>query len=165
VSVQRKFTIILNINYLIIDGAPLSPLGKLPVWFMEKSYTSIIHKIKARDKKILINFKKNFLPEKYLESFLKFADTMSDRTISNIVRGVFNIDIIHIDNDNNTSILFMLGTKGNETVSKKAAMKMKALYPQTEIQCFNGYSHAELAIYHVNEWIEHVDKFIETSSK
>lgn len=150
----------LNINNMVIDGAPLSPLGKLPVWFMEKSYISIIHKAKVRDKKTLADFKKNFLPEKYLESFLKFADTMSDITISNIVRGVFSISISQCNYGNNTSILFMHGTKGNEMVSHKAAKKMKELYPQTEIQCFEGYMHAELAIYHSKEWIAHVDEFI-----
>lgn len=150
----------LNIKYLIIDGGPLSPLGKLPVWFMEKSYISIIHKAKKRDPKTLADFKRNFLPEKYLESFLKFADTMSDNTISNMIRGVFSIRIIPCGYGEKTSILFMHGTKGNEMVSKKAANRMKELYPQTEIQCFEGYTHAELAIYHAKEWIEHVDDFI-----
>ncbi len=153
----------LNIKYLVIDGGPLSPLGRLPVWFMEKSYTSIIHKAKVRDKKTLENFKKDFLPEKYLESFLKFADTMSDATISNMIRGVFCISIRECDHGKDTSILFMHGTKGNEMVSRKAARKMKEIYPQTEIQCFDGYLHAELAIYHSEEWIEHVDEFITSS--
>ena len=150
----------LSINHLIIDGAPLSPVGKIPVWFMEKSYLSIIHKSKLRDKKTLANFKKNFLPEKYLNSFLNFADTMTDTTISNIVRGVFNVSISRISKGDNTFILFVHGTKGNETVSQKAAKRMKELYPQTEIRCFKGYAHAELAIYHSGEWIKQVDEFI-----
>lgn len=54
----------------------------------------------------------------------------------------------------------MHGTKGNEIVSRKAAKKMKELYPQTEIRCFDGYSHAELAIYHSDEWIRQVEDFI-----
>lgn len=150
----------LNINYLVLDGAPLSPVGKLPVWIMEKSYISIIHKSKARDKKTLESFKKDFLPEKYLESFLKFADTMSDSSISNIVRSVFSISISTCEHGKDTSILFMHGTKGNESVSAKSAKRMKEIYPQTQIRCFEGYKHAELAIYHSKDWIECVDKFI-----
>lgn len=150
----------LNIKNLILDGAPLSPLGKLPIWFMKKSYISIIHKSKARDEKVLENFKKGFLPSKYLESYLKFADTMSDTTISNMLDSVFGLSITKQENNHNTSILFLHGTKGNEMLSKKAAKRMKELYPQTEIKCYDGYAHAELAIYHSMDWIKAVDQFI-----
>lgn len=150
----------LNIKNLIMDGAPLSPLGKLPIWFMTKNYISIVHKSKMRDANVIESFKKNFLPEKYLDSYLKFADTMSDKTIINMLNSVFRISITNNYNADNTSILFLHGTKGNEAVSAKAAKKMKELYPQTEIKCYKGFAHAELAIYHADEWIKAVDEFI-----
>lgn len=43
----------LNIQNVIMDGAPLLPLGKLPIWFMTKSYISIVHKSKKRDDKVI----------------------------------------------------------------------------------------------------------------
>lgn len=150
----------LNIDNLIMDGAPLSPLGKLPIGFMTKNYTSIIHKSKKRDTKVIESFKKNFLPEKYLDSFLKFADTMSDTTIANMMNSVFNTAISKCENKDNTKVLFLHGTKGNELVSMKAANLMKKLYPQTVIKCFKGYAHAELAIYHSEDWIKTVDEFM-----
>lgn len=150
----------LTINNLVVDGAPLSPLGKLPVWFMTKNYMNIIHKTKVRDQKTLDSFKKYFLPEEYLPSFLKFADTMTDETIKNMLSSVFSTNISKTPVENDTKILFMHGTKGNEVVSKKAARKMKEVYPQTVIKCFDGYAHAELSIYHVKEWIDTVKRFI-----
>lgn len=150
----------LKIQNVILDGAPLSPLGKLPVWFMTKNYISIVHKSKKRNAKVIESFKKDFLPEKYLESYLRFADTMSDNTIINMLDSVFSTAIEKSDNGENTDILFLHGTKGNEAVSAKAAMKMKKSYPQTVIKCYEGYAHAELAIYHSKEWIKAVDEFI-----
>lgn len=151
----------LNIKNLVIDGGPLAPVGQLPVRFMEKSYISIIHKCKARDKKTLESFKKDFLPEKYLESFLRFADTMSDSTIKNMIGSIFGTRLMKIPHREHINILFLHGTKANEVISAKAAKKMKELYPQTEIKCFKGYLHAELAIYHSGEWIEQVADFLE----
>ena len=57
-------------------------------------------------------------------------------------------------------ILFMHGTKGNESVSKKAAIKLKAVNPQTEIRCFNGYAHAQLASFEAKKWIDEVQRFL-----
>ena len=153
----------LEINALILDGAPISPLGKLPIWFMKKSYLSIIHKSKARDRKTLENFKKNFLPEKYLPSYLKFADTMTDETVRNMLDSVFIEGIAESPVECDTRILFLHGTKGNEVVSAKAAKMMKKAYPQTEIKRFSGYAHGELAIYHIDEWLSNVDEFIHKS--
>lgn len=150
----------LNIQNVIMDGAPLLPLGKLPIWFMTKSYISIVHKSKKRDDKVIESFKKNFLPEKYLDSYLKFADTMSDNTIINMLNSVFRVAILESDNIDNSRIMFLHGTKGNEVVSAKAAKLMKEIYPQTVVKCFKGYAHAELAIYHSDEWIKTVDEFI-----
>lgn len=149
----------LNIENLILDGAPLVPVGKIPTRIMTNSYKSIIAKSKKRDPKVLENFKKDFLPEKYLDSFLKFADTMTDTTIENMITSVFSTKIQSSGNSN-TKILFMHGTKGNEVVSQKAAKKLKEVYPQTVIKCFKGLKHAELAIYKEDEWINTVSIFI-----
>lgn len=150
----------LNIKNLVIDGGPLVPVPKLSVWFMEKSYLSIIHKCKVRDRKTLESFKKDFLPEKYLDSFLKFADTMSDETIKNMVNSIFGTTLKKIPDREHINILYLHGTKANEVISGKAAKKMKELYPQTEIKCFEGFLHAELAIYHGGDWIKEVDGFL-----
>lgn len=150
----------LAIGNLVIDGGPLKPLGKLPTWIMTKSYLSIIHKSKKRDPKTLESFKRDFLPEQYLLSFLKFADTMTDATVENMIKSVTNTSISKTQVENNTKILFLHGTKGNEVISKKAAYIMKDVYSQTEIKCFEGYAHAELAIYHKDEWIQAVEEFM-----
>ena len=150
----------IKINYLVLDGAPLAHTNKLLIYFMTKSYLSIIHKSKSRNARVIKNFKKSFLPEKYLESYLKFADTMSDQSIINIVQSVFSTKIEKTLDFTNTKILFLHGTKANEMLSIKAAKKLKKLYPNMVVKVFKSYAHAELAIYHSEKWIKEIAEFI-----
>ena len=57
-------------------------------------------------------------------------------------------------------ILFMHGTKGNESVSRKGSVKMKNANPQTEIRCFEGLAHGELACFKSEQWAAEVEGFI-----
>ena len=54
----------------------------------------------------------------------------------------------------------MHGTKGNEMVSRKAPENMKKANIQTEIHCFKGYTHAQLACFEIDKWIAEVSVFI-----
>lgn len=150
----------LNIRNLIMDGAPLVSCPKFAINIMINNYKNIIHKSKARDAKVIENFKKYFLPEKYLDSYLKIADFMTDKSIENIVNSVFTGGKIE-GVKKQSRILFIHGTKGNEVLSKKAANLMKKHYPVTEIICFKGDAHCYKAIYEPEKWIEVVAKFLE----
>ena len=57
-------------------------------------------------------------------------------------------------------ILFMHGTKGNESVSKKGAQKMKELNPKMEIRCFDGLAHAELFCFKQDMWLNEIRGFL-----
>lgn len=142
---------------LVLDGAPLLPMPKLLVSFMKKSYISIIRKSKQRDPKVLESAKKDFLPDALITDFLKIADNMEEQSIRNMLDSVFSSFTIK---KYDCRILFMHGTKGNESVSKKAAIKLKAVNPQTEIRCFNGYAHAQLASFEAEKWIDEVQRFL-----
>ena len=145
----------LSIEKLVLDGAPLKKLPGILIGIMTKSYKTIIRKAKARDPKVLESFKKDFLPEKYLEEFLKIADNMEDASIDNMLESVFSeFEFIKYNSDMN--ILFMHGTKGNESVAAKGAVLMKKHNPQTEIRSFNGYAHAQLACFEQSKWIKEV---------
>lgn len=150
----------LEIEHLILDGAPLVPSGTLLTAAMTSAYLTIIHKSKKRDKKVLQNFKKNFLPEKYLEAFLKFADTMSDASVRNMLSSVGASQLCLCENPHNTEILFLHGTKGNEILAKKSAVLTRNHYPNTTVRCFKGYAHGELAIYETSRWISVVNAFL-----
>ena len=150
----------IQINYLILDGAPLVRISSVADKFMTISYKSIVHKSKSRDKKTLKNFTKVFLPEKFLESYLKFADTMSDSSIENMIDSVCKSVLAPRENTGNTRILFIHGTKGNEVYSKRTANVMKQYYPDMTIKCYKGYKHCELAIYKTDEWLRVVDSFL-----
>lgn len=153
----------LKIGNLIMDGAPLVACPKFAINIMIKNYKKIICKSKARDKKVIESFKKNFLPEKYLDSYLKIADLMTDISIENILNSVFTSSKMeHVQNTGR--ILFLHGTKGNEVLSKKAADLMKKHYPVTEAICFQGDSHCYKAIYEPDKWIEVVEKFLRDSN-
>ena len=149
----------LNIHNLILDGAPLVACPKFAIKIMINNYKDIIHKSKVRDKKVIENFKKYFLPEKYLDSFLKIADFMTDKSIENIVNSAFAGSKIE-GVENQSRILFVHGTKGNEVLSKKAAKLMKKYYPTTEMVCFKGDAHCYKVIYEPEKWIEVVEKFL-----
>lgn len=150
----------LNIRNLIMDGAPLVACPKFVINIMIKNYKDIIHKSKIRDAKVIENFKKYFLPEKYLDSYLKIADLMDDKSIDNIVNSVFTGGKIEGVN-NQSRILFIHGTKGNEVLSKKSAKLMKKYYPMTEVFCFKGDAHCYKAIYQPEKWIEVVKDFLQ----
>lgn len=154
----------LNIHNLIMDGAPLVACPKFAVHIMINNYKSIIRKSKARDKKVIESFKKDFLPEKYLDSYLKIADLMSDKSIENMIGSAFAGGKIE-GVKNQSRILFIHGTKGNEVLSRKAANLMKKYYPVTEVVCFQGDVHCYKVIYEPEKWIGVVEKFLEDHDK
>ncbi len=148
-----------SIKYLVLDGAPLVKAPKIMGWIMIKNYISIIHGSKKREQKVLDNFVKYFMPERFLLPFLKFADTMSDESVANIVKVARRCEI-HKAPDTDTKILLLHGTKANEMLAKKAAKKMKKIYPDVTVNVFKGYAHGELAIYHPDEWGKTVNHFL-----
>lgn len=149
----------LTINNLIMDGAPLVSCPKFAVGIMKKNYLDIVRKSKLRDAKVLENFKKYFLPEKYLDSYLKFVDLMSESSVANMVTSVFSGGNME-GFCNHSRILFLHGTKGNEVLSKRAAKLMKRYYPDTQTVCFRGDPHCYKMIYQPSEWISVVNSFL-----
>lgn len=148
-----------KINYLILDGAPLQKMPAILVQAMTRQYLSIIQKAKRRDRKVIRNFKKNFLQEKFLPHFLNFVDFMTDSSVKNMVYSVgqgLEIKAYHTD----TKILFLHGTKVNEIISRKLAKKLRKFYPTMQERSFQGYMHAELAICHQKQWIKEIEQFI-----
>ncbi len=150
----------LRIKHLVLDGAPLVRAPRIMESIMAKNYISIIHGSKKREPKVLKNFVKYFMPEKFLPHFLKFADTMSDESVKNIVKAACRCEI-HKVTDTDTKILFLHGTKANEILSNKAAKKMKKTYPDVSVKVFKGYTHGELAIYHPDAWCDVIGRSIE----
>ena len=149
----------IKIKHLVLDGAPLKKMPKLFIGFMKESYITIIKKSKKRDPKVIESCKRNFLPERYHEYFFRIADNMDNESIFRILDSVFS-DFTFKTYDSGMKILFMHGTKGNEIVSKKAAITMREANPQTEIRCFDGYAHAQLACFEPQNWIKEVLKFL-----
>ncbi len=154
-TIAKDNTII--IERLVLDGAPLKKMPKIAVSLMKSSYKSIIKKSKARDKKVLENCKKNFLPEDKIPDFLAGVDKIEDASIDNILESVFS-DFEYVKYNSNMKILFMHGTKSNESLSRKCAEKMKQINPQTLIKSYKGYAHAQLACFEQLKWIKEVEK-------
>lgn len=150
----------LKINNLILDGAPLVPFPAIAEKFVLNSYLSIIHKSKQREVKILESFKKQFLPEKYLEDYLRIADCMSDSSIRNFTHAA-SVNHVALDVKNQSRILFIHGTKGNEVFAKKAAKLMKKHYPNMTILCYPGDAHVYKACFQPDIWIKDVKAFLE----
>ncbi|MBQ7433616.1 MAG: alpha/beta hydrolase [Lachnospiraceae bacterium] len=149
----------ISVKYLILDGAPLDTVPGFVREIMKKNYLKIIAKSRLRDPKVIENCKRVFLPERYLPYFLKIADHMEMQSVRNIIDSVFAL-FEYKTYSSDMKILFMHGTKGNEMVSRKAAKNMKKANMQTEIHCFKGYAHAQLACFEINKWIAEVSVFI-----
>lgn len=149
----------LKIRNLVMDGAPLVACPKIAIKIMIRNYKNILQKSRKRDTKILEQFK-SFLPEKYLESYLKIADLFTDKAIENIVNSVFSGGKLEGVN-NRSRILFVHGTKGNEILSKKSAKLIKKYYPAAEVVCFKGDAHCYKAIFQPKKWTEVVGGFLQ----
>lgn len=149
----------LRLGHLIMDGALLMPAGRIVEGIMTRSYLKIVHKSQKRDPKTLENFKKDFLPEKYMEPYLALIDLISDTSIENIVHSTCRNEL-RIDIENDTKILYIHGTKANEALSQKSAKILKEFYPETEILCFMGDSHGYKAVFEPDTWIAAVEDFL-----
>ena len=110
---------------------------KFAVRIMISNYKSIIHRSKRREAKVIENYKRYFLPEKYLESYLKIADRMSDASIENMVNSVFAGGELKAP-VNKSRILFIHGTEANEVLSKKSARLMKKYYRKQGLCVLRG---------------------------
>lgn len=149
-----------QIDNLVLDGAPLCSMPRPLKWIMKSNYNSIIRKSKQRDLKVMESFKKVFLPERHLENYLRIADNIEEDSICNMIDSIFdNYEYKRIKSS--CRILFMHGTKGNESVSRKAAIRLKEVNPQTDIICYKGYAHAYLACFEPQKWIGEVSKWLE----
>lgn len=149
----------ISADCLVLDGAPLKQMPGVLRAVMKKSYKSIIARSKKRDPKVIESCKRDFLPERYHEHFFKIADNMENESIDRMIDSVFSpYEFRRLDNVGR--ILFMHGTKGNESVSKKAAEQLKKADPRTEILCFDGCAHAQAACFEPEKWIAAVEKFL-----
>ena len=123
----------IEIETLVLDGAPLIKVPGIAARIMQSTYLSIIRRSKKREPKIIKSFKKTFLPEKHLDSYLKIADNMTDESIRNMIGSV---------------------CKGFDFVSYSQKMN-----PQTKIRCYKNYAHAQLACFEPHKWINEVTDF------
>lgn len=151
------------VRQLILDGAPLLPFSAITERVMQMSYRTLLKKSKQHDKKILARFKTEFLPEQYLEPYLRIADNMSEQSAEQLVRAACSCRIGE-HAAQSSRILFLHGTKKNEVLAKKSALRLKALYPQTEILCYEGDPHIFKAVYRPEIWIADVRRFLEAGA-
>ncbi len=149
----------ITIENLVLDGAPLTKVNGLMMAVMKHNYKTIIMKSKKHDAKIIEQAKRVFLPEEMIPHYLKIAENITMASVDHIINSVFS-DFAIPKYRNEIRILFMHGTKGNEAVSHKCAVNMKKMNPQTEIRCFKGLAHAELASFKQEQWIKVVKDFI-----
>lgn len=149
----------IGIERLVMDGAPLKPMPKLMIKIMTGNYLKIIASSKQREPKTLEAFKRDFLPERFLDSFLKIADNMSESSVRNMVASACS-NALRTDLNHDTKLLYIHGTKGNETVSRKVGKLVKKHYPAARVICFDGYKHCEAAIYQPEKWLMYVDEFL-----
>lgn len=149
----------ITVETLVLDGAPLAKMNGLMKAVMKSNYKAIITKTKKHDPKVLEQAKKVFLPEDMIPYYVKIAENMIMVSVDNIINSVFS-PFEFVRYPENMKILYMHGTRSNEVVSRKCALKMKKVNPGTKIKCFEGLAHAELACFKPDLWIREVEEFI-----
>ncbi len=150
-----------KIKNLVLDGAPLTKAGRLTTRFITGFYSGIVRKSKQRDPKTLENCKKVFLPAKHLDNYLRVANNMSDSSITNICHSILQNSFSMNASDDGMRILYLYGTKSNESLSKKSAKLLKKRYQNTILRACKGMMHAELLCFHPMEWLKIVDVFLD----
>ena len=150
----------IHVENMVLDGAPLLQVPGFMISFMKSNYKSIIRRSRIRDEKVLESAKRSFLPEKRLPDYLVIADHISQESVEKIIDSAFNS--FHFRKYDDCRILFMHGTKGNESLSEKAAVKMKAVNPEMQIACYKGYAHAQLLCFEPEKWVGEVKTWIKS---
>lgn len=147
----------LSVKNLVLDGAPLVSANIFLNKGMTSNYINIARKSKKRDAKVIENFKKYFLPEKYLNDYLALIDNISESSIRNMIQSVSAKKTFIPNFDKNTNIVYMHGTAVNEYLSKKSVKLIKKHYPNARVITFKGDVHCYKAIYKPDEWISTVE--------
>lgn len=154
----------IKMKKLVMDGAPLAKAPVIAQKIMMNNYLSIIRKSKKRDPKTLENFKKHFLPERHLESYLKIADNMSESSVRNIVRSAFSHQL-KTDMPMDVKLYYLHGTKANEMLSVRTAEKIKKHYPLATVYRFSGAPHGELVVNGNHMWMAAVCSAVQRDIK
>lgn len=149
-----------KISKLVMDGAPLVPMSFALKQGLNRTYTDLIIKSTKRDAKTLRNFKTSFLPERYLDEYLQIADNFYAEDLNDIIESVSSCTIEPNLSDT-TEIMYIHGTKLNETTSKKSASQLKEMYPKTKVVCMEGCGHCQTACFEPQKWGDMVENFIE----
>lgn len=147
----------ISVKNLILDGAPLVPANALLNKAMTSNYLNIAKNSKKRDAKVIENFKKYFLPEKYLDDYLAFIDHISENSIKNMIKTVSASRLIVDGVSSDTNLVYLHGTAYNEYLSKKSVKLINKHYPAAKIITFKGDPHCYKAIYKPDEWIASVE--------
>ena len=150
----------IRIHNLVLDGAPLVTSNAMVTKVMTRKYLDLVHKSKERDAVTLEECRNTFLPEEYMESYLKFIDRMEDSTIINIIRSVSQSRLDRNIHAETTNVLYSYGTEDQDIASKRSAFQLVTYYPYTLLVCFKGCGQCYKAIYKPTEWIDMVDRFV-----
>lgn len=151
---------ILQIENLILDGAPLLPYNKIVSNIIAKQYLYLSAKVKKRDTKTLTKCEANFMPSKYMKYFLDMMDIMNEETIQNCVISISKYRLSIDRNIKNVNLTYFYGTGINEYYSKKSAKYLSSEYPQAKIHCLKGCSHCEFYLYKPEKHISMIKKSI-----
>lgn len=148
----------LQIDHLILDGAPLLPYNKIVSHFIKKQYLYLTAKIKKRDTNTLEKCKTNFIPSKYMTNFLTMIDKMNEETIKNCVSSISKYRLELDKTMKDVNLTYLYGTGIDEFYSKKSANYLSKNYPQAKIHRLKGYSHCKLFLCKPEEHILLIEK-------
>lgn len=149
----------IEIKKLILESSPILGYGKMMTNMLIKQYLSITHKAQAGDKKTLKQAINSMVTEDKLDIFLKLLNHITDTTITNYITeiGKFRLDV---EDENNTEIYYLYGSKINEILFKKVAKYLEKKYQNAKTICLKGKGHCEDALLNPNDHIKVLNKVL-----
>ncbi len=149
----------LNIENLVLDGALLSSSPRFVRAFVKKLFGVMLDQTRAGNQSAIDSIKKEMVPERCINECLKVIENLSKGSLNNIIDSCYSKFKI-TEYNSSMNILYMHGTKPNESYAKKAAHKLKQKKPQAKLRMCEGMGQAELLGYQERKWIAEVNNFL-----
>lgn len=151
----------LHTENLMLDSGVFVPTIPILLGVYNKTQLSYKNGTKMRNPKTLKQMELMFGKE-LAPYYTQMADAMSDDNLLAAVNSIGNFHLPQNIKLENTNIIAFHGTVFMEIQAKKSVKYLKKILPLAYIKVFNNYHHGELSVNRPIQFIEEVEKAINT---
>lgn len=151
---------VVNIDRVLLEGAPLVPQPRLLTALMERQYLALLRKVKVRDGKTLRRAEKSFLPKRLMPAFVDMMEAMTEESVRNFVRSTGGFRLPSCAAGVTENVEYYYGTTLNEALSKRSARLLAERYPFVKLVRLEGYKHCEMSLFRSREFSDVLESFL-----